>query len=96
MAVDIEQLKASVTGEVDARRQQLKELSLKIHSNPELGFSEVKASAWLTHYTVLLWSGVFVNYRLLSGRVMDRVNQLSPLWRSTMPYLGSVMPVVII
>jgi len=50
MAVDIKQLKASVTGEVDARRQQLKELSLKIHSNPELGFNEVKASAWLTHY----------------------------------------------
>ena len=50
MAVDIEQLKASVTGGVDARRQQLKELSLKIHSNPELGFNEVKASAWLTHY----------------------------------------------
>ncbi len=50
MAVDIEQLKASVTGEVDARRQQLRELSLKIHSNPELGFNEVKASDWLTHY----------------------------------------------
>jgi len=50
MAVDIEQLKASVIGEVDACRQQLKELSLKIHSNPELGFSEVKASAWLAHY----------------------------------------------
>jgi len=48
--VDIERLKASVTGEIDAHRRQLSELSLKIHSNPELGFQEVKAAAWLTEY----------------------------------------------
>jgi len=48
--VDIEGLKASVTGEIDARRHQLSELSLKIHSNPELGFQEVKAADWLTQY----------------------------------------------
>jgi len=45
-----EKLKASVIAEIDACRHQLSELSLKIHSNPELGFHEVKAAAWLTQY----------------------------------------------
>ena len=48
--MEIENLKASVTGEIDRRRHQLSELSLKIHSNPELGFQEVKAADWLTRY----------------------------------------------
>ncbi len=48
--MDIEKLKASVIGEIDASRHQLSELSLKIHSSPELGFQEVKAAAWLTQY----------------------------------------------
>ena len=48
--MEIEKLKASITGEIDARRHQLSELSLKIHSNPELGFHEVKAADWLTRY----------------------------------------------
>jgi len=47
---EIEKLKASVTREVEAHRHQLSELSLKIHSNPELGFKEVKAVDWLTQY----------------------------------------------
>jgi len=42
--------KVSVIAEIDARRQQLSELSLKIHSNPELGFKEVQAATWLTDY----------------------------------------------
>ena len=45
-----ESLKASVIGEIDARRHQLSELSLKIHANPELGFQEVKAATWLAQY----------------------------------------------
>ncbi len=49
-SLDIENLKASVKGEIDARCHQLRELSLKIHSSPELGFKEVKAAAWLTQY----------------------------------------------
>ena len=49
-SLDIERLKASVIGEIDARCYQLSELSLKIHSCPELGFQEVKAAAWLTQY----------------------------------------------
>jgi len=49
-SLDIEKLKASVIGEIDARRHQLSELRLKIHSNPELGFHETKAAAWLSQY----------------------------------------------
>jgi len=48
--VDIEKLKAMVVREVDARQGELVELSLRIHHNPELGFQEVKACAWLTEY----------------------------------------------
>ncbi len=48
--MNIEKLKVSVTGEIDAQHHQLSELSLKIHDNPELGFHEVKAAAWLTRY----------------------------------------------
>ncbi len=50
METDIKELKASVVAEIDARRHQLSELSLKIHANPELGFKEVQAAAWLTQY----------------------------------------------
>ena len=45
-----EKLKASIIDEIDARRDQFNELSLKIHANPELAFQEVKAVAWLTEY----------------------------------------------
>ena len=48
--MNTESLKASVIEEIDARRDQLSELSLRIHSNPELSFQEVKAAMWLTHY----------------------------------------------
>ena len=48
--MDIKALKDSVIKEVEAHRRQLRDLSLKIHTNPELGFKEVKASALLTKY----------------------------------------------
>lgn len=48
--LDIEQLKTSIVNEVESRRSQLMELSLKIHSHPELAFKEVKAAEWLTDY----------------------------------------------
>ena len=48
--MNTERLKASVITEIDSRCHQLSELSLKIHSNPEPGFQEVKAARWLTHY----------------------------------------------
>ncbi len=47
-SLDIEKIKALVISEVDTRRQQLSELSLKIHANPEVAFQEVKAAGWLT------------------------------------------------
>jgi len=48
--LDIKALKDSVIKEVEAHRRQLRDLSLKIHANPELGFKEVKSSALLTQY----------------------------------------------
>ena len=48
--LDAEKLKAAAINEIDAHRNQLSELSLKIHSNPELAFQEVKAVTWLTGY----------------------------------------------
>jgi amidohydrolase len=49
-SLDIAKLKALVIAEIETHRQQLHQLSLKIHSNPELGFQEVKAAAWLSQY----------------------------------------------
>ncbi len=46
----IEKSRAAVIAEINARAQELAELSLKIHSNPEMGFKETKAVAWLTGY----------------------------------------------
>ncbi len=48
----IAELKALVISEVDAHRQLLNKLSLKIHANPELGFQETRAAGWLTEYLV--------------------------------------------
>jgi len=46
----VQDFKALVKTEVDSRRYQLGKLSIKIHSHPELGFQEYKASKWLTQY----------------------------------------------
>ncbi|MFH1662842.1 MAG: M20 family metallopeptidase [Chloroflexota bacterium] len=43
-------LKSSIQSDIDNRRRQLADLSLKIHSNPETGFKEYNASNWLTQY----------------------------------------------
>ncbi len=48
MAVD--RLKSRIIAEVDAKRNEICDLSRKIHDNPELGFHEYKASEWLTQY----------------------------------------------
>ncbi len=45
-----EEIKTKIQEEVEARRQELIGLSMKIHTNPELGFKEVKAAGWLTDY----------------------------------------------
>jgi amidohydrolase len=48
--LDIGESKASVVEDIDARYQQLGELSQKIHANPEVAFHESKAAAWLAEY----------------------------------------------
>ena len=48
--MDIAELKRKVKDSVESQKQQLIQLSLNIHDNPELGFKEEKASAWLTSY----------------------------------------------
>jgi amidohydrolase len=48
--LEIEKLKLKIKASVESQRQQLIQLSLNIHDNPELGFEEEKASAWLANY----------------------------------------------
>jgi amidohydrolase len=48
--LDIENIKSKISAEAEAHRSELYELSRRIHDNPELGFHEVKAAAWLTEY----------------------------------------------
>ena len=43
-------LKKDIQAEVEKQRQELVELSLKIHSSPEEGFKEYKACGWLCEY----------------------------------------------
>jgi amidohydrolase len=44
------QLKVSLCTQVDEQRDELIDLSSKIHNNPEIGFEEIKAMTWLTDY----------------------------------------------
>jgi amidohydrolase len=48
--LEIEKMKLKVKDSVESQKKQLIQLSLNIHDNPELGFKEEKASAWLTGY----------------------------------------------
>jgi len=48
--LDTGKSKASVIAAVDSQQENLSQLSLRIHTNPELGFQEVKAATWLTQY----------------------------------------------
>jgi amidohydrolase len=43
-------IKPEISAELEARRDDLCTLSLKIHDNPELGFHEFQASEWLTQF----------------------------------------------
>lgn len=45
-----ERLKKKIQEQVEANRQELIDISLKIHDNPEVGWTEEKASGWLVHY----------------------------------------------
>ena len=48
--MDVEKLKTAAIKQVEANRQQLSEFARKIHDNPEPGFQEIKAAAWLTQF----------------------------------------------
>lgn len=48
--LQLEQLKSTAKDGVESQRQQLIQLSLYIHDNPELGFKEEKVSTWLADY----------------------------------------------
>ncbi|MEE8369778.1 MAG: M20 family metallopeptidase [Dehalococcoidia bacterium] len=47
---DRAELKQRIIAEVDRRREELIDLSLRLHANPEIAFQEVKAAAWLSDY----------------------------------------------
>ncbi len=46
----MDELKKVVIERVDEQRDKLLDLSMKMHSTPEIGFRETKASTWLTNY----------------------------------------------
>ena len=48
--MDAGELKSRVISEIENYRDELKELSLRIHRNPEIAFQEEKAATWLTDY----------------------------------------------
>ena len=50
MVLDAGELKPRVISEIENHRDELKDLSLRIHSNPETAFQEEKAATWLTDY----------------------------------------------
>lgn len=47
---EVSAAKKKIKKEIEARRNELEELSLRIHDNPEVGYKEKKASAWLSQY----------------------------------------------
>jgi len=70
--LEAKRLKEKIKRELEKRRGELVELSLKIHANPELGFQEVKAASWLSGY--LEDSGF---------RVERGIAGLATAWRAT-------------
>lgn len=48
--VDVRGLKKRATAEIDGRREELIDLSLRLHANPEVAFQEVKSAALLCDY----------------------------------------------
>ena len=91
--MQFEELKAQAKDAVELQRQQLIRLSLDIHDNPELGFKEEKASAWLTGY--LADSGLHVErgiaglataFRATYGRGSPRIAVLAEY--DALPQIG--------
>ena len=51
--MDLDNIKSQIIGEIETHREELCDLSRRIHDNPELGFHEFKAAEWLTGYLKL-------------------------------------------
>jgi amidohydrolase len=49
-AVKIQDAKTQATAEIDKRANELRDIALRIHANPELAFQEFQAAGWLTEY----------------------------------------------
>jgi len=49
-AAKIQDAKTQATAEIDKRAGELRDISLRIHANPEPAFQEFQAAAWLTEY----------------------------------------------
>src|SRR3990172_9174459 len=47
---DRDRLKQRAVQEIDRRRQELIDLSLRLHAHPEVAFREEQAAAWLSDY----------------------------------------------
>lgn len=48
--MELDKLKAEIQIEVENHREEVIDLSLKIHANPEVGWKEEKASRWIADY----------------------------------------------
>jgi amidohydrolase len=48
--MDIENLKSQIVASIDESAEAIFSLSRRIHANPEMGFKEVQASAWITEF----------------------------------------------
>ncbi|MGI2335454.1 MAG: M20 family metallopeptidase [Dehalogenimonas sp.] len=50
MQISLETLKQDLISSIDHQAKTLKDISLQIHANPELGFQEIQAADWLSEY----------------------------------------------
>ncbi len=93
--MNADEMKWHVQRQIDARREELTALCTKIHENPEPGWKETKAAAWLTDY--LERNGFRVESRYLrladglQGQLSGQGDPRSLSWLSMMPFPPWVM-----
>src|SRR5271169_6948641 len=80
MKTDLTALKHRIKESIDSQASSLKKIALDIHDNPELGFHERQAAAWLT------------DHLKQNGFTMEMgIADLPTAWRAT---YGSRQPVI--